>query len=66
MSKKVAQNTAQLFFVKIDAKNLTMEAIRSPEMSAISVIFNKLPKVNDPPLGENLPNLVTLDKLCTY
>jgi hypothetical protein len=29
-------------------------------MSDTSVIFNKLPKVNNHPLGENSPNLVTL------
>jgi hypothetical protein len=29
-------------------------------MWATSVIFKKLPKVNNRPLGENSPNLVTL------
>jgi hypothetical protein len=29
-------------------------------MWAISAIFIKLPKVNDRPMGENSPNLVTL------
>jgi hypothetical protein len=32
----------------------------APKLGAISVIFKNLPKVNTCPLGENLPNLVTL------
>jgi hypothetical protein len=32
----------------------------SPKLRAISVIFQKLPKANNRPLGENSPNLVTL------
>jgi hypothetical protein len=31
-----------------------------PLICASSVIFLKLPKVNDRPMGENSPNLVTL------
>jgi hypothetical protein len=38
-------------------------------MCATSVIFKPMPKVNNRPLGENLPNQVTLatvtDDLCT-
>jgi hypothetical protein len=30
-------------------------------MWATSVIFGKLPKVNNRPLGENSPNLITLE-----
>jgi hypothetical protein len=32
----------------------------SPNICAISVIFSKLPRVNSLPIGETLPNLVTL------
>jgi hypothetical protein len=32
----------------------------SPKFRATSVILIKLPKLNDRPLGENSPNLVTL------
>jgi hypothetical protein len=32
----------------------------SPKLWAISAIFQKLPKANNRPLGENSPNLVTL------
>jgi hypothetical protein len=32
----------------------------SLKLRAISVIFKKLPKVNNHPMGENSPNLVTL------
>jgi hypothetical protein len=38
---------------------LTVEKI-SPHFWATSAIFNKLPKANNHPLGENSPNLVTL------
>jgi hypothetical protein len=53
--KKVAQNVTQSIFLKIN----TVEK-RSPIICAISVIFTKQPKVNSHPIGENLPNLVTL------
>jgi hypothetical protein len=33
---------------------------KSTRMWATSEIFNKMPKVNNRSLGENLPNLVTL------
>jgi hypothetical protein len=35
-------------------------------MWATSVIFKKLPKANNHPLGENDPNLVTLDRNQRY
>jgi hypothetical protein len=35
--------------------------ISSPKIWAISVIFTKLPKVNNDPIGENSPDLVTLN-----
>jgi hypothetical protein len=34
--------------------------IKYPQNVATFVIFKKLPKVNNRPLGENSPNLVTL------
>jgi hypothetical protein len=33
---------------------------KKPKLLATSVIIEKLPKVNNHPLGENSPNLVTL------
>jgi hypothetical protein len=33
---------------------------RNPKVSATSVIFKKISKVNNHPMGENSPNLVTL------
>jgi hypothetical protein len=33
------------------------------KMWATSAIIKSLPKVNNPPLGENLPNLVTLRRI---
>jgi hypothetical protein len=35
--------------------------VSKPKCSATSVIFIKLPKVNNRPIGENSPNLVTLN-----
>jgi hypothetical protein len=40
-------------------KNFTIEK-SSPEILATFVIFKKLSKENNHPLGENSPNLVTL------
>jgi hypothetical protein len=47
------------FFVKIDFTTFTVEK-SSPSIWAISVIFKKLPKVNNHPIGDNSPNPVTL------
>jgi hypothetical protein len=35
---------------------------KKPNTWAISVIFKKVPKVNNHPIGKNSPNLVTLEK----
>jgi hypothetical protein len=37
-----------------------MWKIVAQKICSTSVIFKKLPKVNDRPIGENSPNLVTL------
>jgi hypothetical protein len=53
--KKIAQNVAQnTTLVKINAQR------RSTKMWATSIIFGKLPKENNHPLGENSSDLVTL------
>jgi hypothetical protein len=58
--EKVAQNIAQPVFF---CQNLYITGAvenRSPDPRATSVIFKPLPKVNNRPLSENSPNLVTL------
>jgi hypothetical protein len=58
--EKVAQNIGQPIFVNIIA---TPNCGKSgPKMWAISVIFNRLSQLNSRQLGENSPNLVTLDR----
>jgi hypothetical protein len=57
--EKDAQNVAQAIF----CKNLYITGPTeksSPEICANYVIYKPLPKVNNSPLGENSPNLVTL------
>jgi hypothetical protein len=56
--KKVAQNVAQpIFLSKLIAVTVGNS---SPSICATSVIFKRQPKVNNRPLGQNWPNLVTL------
>jgi hypothetical protein len=59
--KNIAQKVAQCIFAKL-MHNL-YHGKSSPKMWVTSVIFKKLPKVNNYPLGENSPNLVTLPGL---
>jgi hypothetical protein len=42
------------------------QALSSPKIWDTSVIFKLLPKVNNYPLGENSPNLVTLFAFPAY
>jgi hypothetical protein len=48
------------FFCQTICISFTVEKSYS-KIWAISVIFIKLPKVNNDPIGANSPNLVTLD-----
>jgi hypothetical protein len=57
--KKVAQNIAQSIFPAINTQLLLWKK-SSQIMCATSVIFTKLPKVNNHPLGKFSPNLVIL------
>jgi hypothetical protein len=57
--KKIAQNVAQRIFCPNLCTTFTIEK-RSLKICAISVIFITLAKVNNDPLGQNSPNLVTL------
>jgi hypothetical protein len=57
--EKVAQNVAQPIFCQNEYITGTVEK-SSPTICATSVVFNKLAKENNRPVGENLPNLVTL------
>jgi hypothetical protein len=56
--KKIAQSVAQTFF--IDKKSNIMCSGKSTQIGLFLYFFSKLPKVNDRPMGENSPNLVTL------
>jgi hypothetical protein len=56
--EKVAQNVAQYIFLSKLIHNL-YRVTKDPK-NAFYVIFRKLPKVNNHPLAENSPNLVTL------
>jgi hypothetical protein len=49
---KITQNVAQQFFLQNLCITLMYRGKSSPKMWAISVIFIKLPKVNNDPLGE--------------
>jgi hypothetical protein len=62
--EKIAQNVAQSIFRKKIVRNFYREK-RSPKIRATSVIIKKLPKVNNHPIGENSPNLVTLSVVHT-
>jgi hypothetical protein len=59
--KKIAQTLAQpRFFIKTNAHaNFTGEK-SSPQVWSTTVVFKKLPKVNNSPIGEKSSNLVTL------
>jgi hypothetical protein len=52
--EKVAQHAAQPIFVKINTQ------LMRGEKSSGSVIFEKLPNLNNHPMDEKSPNLVTL------
>jgi hypothetical protein len=54
IKEKIAQNVANPFFVQINIQLLPWK------MSATSVIYEKLPKVNNRPVGKNVLDLVTL------
>jgi hypothetical protein len=57
--EKIAQNVAQNVFCQNQCITST-EGKGAPKIGASSVIFKKMPKVNNHPMGEYSPNLVTL------
>jgi hypothetical protein len=57
--KKIAQSVAQPIFKSKLISNIYFGQ-SSHKLWAIYVIFQKLPKANNRPLGKNSPNLVTL------
>jgi hypothetical protein len=57
VSEKNRPNVAQPIFCQNQCINLSVK-------KTTSVVFNKLSKVNNHPMGENSPNLVTLCSVC--
>jgi hypothetical protein len=57
--EKIAQNVAQSFICQ-NYYIINTWGKSSTNMWATSVIFKRLPKVNNHLLGENSPNLITL------
>jgi hypothetical protein len=51
--EKIGQNIARPFFVKINTEHLSRKKVA--QKIATSVIFKKLPKENNRPMGENSP-----------
>jgi hypothetical protein len=58
--EKVAQSLAQTFICQNKYITGTVEK-DGPKICATSLIFKPLPKVKNRPIGENSPNLVTLN-----
>jgi hypothetical protein len=56
--KKIAQNVAQPVFQNWRITRIVEKS--SQRIWPTSEILNKLPKINNCPIGENSPNLVTL------
>jgi hypothetical protein len=60
-SPKMLPNT---FSVNINSESILQKSVT--KVSIIYTVFQKLPKVNNRPLGENSPNLATLPECKTY
>jgi hypothetical protein len=60
---KITQNVAQPDFWQNKCLTYTFPGEKSsPKIWATSIFIKKLPKINNHPMGENSPNLVTLRK----
>jgi hypothetical protein len=58
--EKIAQNVAQAIICKNLCITGTVEKVALKFALHTSVIFKTQPQVNNRPIGQNLPNLVTL------
>jgi hypothetical protein len=65
VSEKFAQNVAQPIFGQYYHISFTEEK-SCRRMWTNSILFIKLPKVNNRPMGENSPNLVTLVAMANW
>jgi hypothetical protein len=60
-AKKLTKISPNLLFIEVNTLCSSTVEKSSPKIWATCVIFKKYPKVNSRPIGENWPNMFTLD-----